>query len=665
MRSLSGAGLPYVDGGGDAASGAGDAGADGTGADGAAIANMELEFVDINGKSVTTKTDANGYYRISLRGMKAPLVATVKRDGKPWKSMLVQDIVRAPSNRKFYTINLTGLTDVVASEVAKKAGLNGADALTPATVAAQKTAVPDVIAAVNKSIATQLTAAGLDQAKFDPLVTPFIPDQKGYDKVLETTTITRDPDTGTSVFPLDVLTEIKALFEREDAMWATSIPEPAKLGSNADSCYLHDGQNTTELRAEAATDPQYPVGIAYRVGAKRNNDEILAIRNTTNADGSARREIDVRYTRKHTDGTSTVILHTLISGSSHGTCASPTNSSTLRFLGNQRLAFVAVRPQITESHSFNINTGAAISQTVNRSFHFRLIDYRKQFTYAVVTGPGPTTTVNGQTYPFSLKLLAPQVLRDDPAMVGRRGNSPDWRDDDTFRICRSATSTTPHAVLADCAVSGAQGNLFGTTWSKSTSPTGAEAADTTFASLGLGGEYTIALYNDDGWKSINGQAGKTPVASYKVTQKTLPFTLASLAIGNDSTGRMPSMDGLFGGNAYSNSILGVLNQTGGPGVQFVTTAFRGVNAPDGAVFVPLGYYHFTQGSLATNASNAFWPTSRTSAFTYFANTTPSGFNTLVPSKDSRVQGISYFEIGTEFYDRNGHKLIHLKTYTTP
>lgn len=200
MRQLAGTELGFVD-GGDASSGAGDAGADGTGADGAAIANAELEFTDINGKKVNTKTDPNGYYRINLRGMKAPLVATVKRDGRPWKSMLVQDIVRAPANRQFYTINLTGLTDVVASDVAKKAGLSGADALTPTALNAQKAAVPAAIESLNKTIATQLTAAGLDPTKFDPLKNPFLPNQTGYDKVLESVTINRTSNGSTTIIP--------------------------------------------------------------------------------------------------------------------------------------------------------------------------------------------------------------------------------------------------------------------------------------------------------------------------------------------------------------------------------------------------------------------------------------------------------------------------------
>ena len=114
--------------------------------------------------------------------------------------MLIEDIVRAPANRKFYTINLTGLTDVVASEVAKKAGLSSPEALTPAAVAAQKAQVPAIIAALNTSLSAQVAAAGLNAATFNPLNTPFKPVvTDNYDKLLESVTVARDPVNGFTV----------------------------------------------------------------------------------------------------------------------------------------------------------------------------------------------------------------------------------------------------------------------------------------------------------------------------------------------------------------------------------------------------------------------------------------------------------------------------------
>ncbi len=202
MKALPGAELAYLEpGGGGGDGGSGDGGGDGSAGDGAPIANTLLRFTDINGKVVNTMTDARGRYRINLRGLQAPLVATVVRDNKPWKSMLVADIVRAPANRKFYTINLTGLTDFVVSEVAKKDGLlAGADAITPAAVARQKAQVPGIIKELNNTYGAQITTAGLDANNFDPLTKPFqavLTDS--YDKLLESLSVTRDPATGLTV----------------------------------------------------------------------------------------------------------------------------------------------------------------------------------------------------------------------------------------------------------------------------------------------------------------------------------------------------------------------------------------------------------------------------------------------------------------------------------
>ncbi len=197
MNALAGASLPYIDSGAGSGDGVGDGGADGSAGDGAPIANTTLTFTDVNNRVVTTTTDANGYYRISLRGLKAPLVASVMRNGKPWKSMLVEDIVRAPANRKFYTINLTGLTDVVASKISNAEGLSNIDALTSRGVSNQKAQVPVIISAINSSIASQIAAVGLNPNGFNPLTTPYqavLTDST--DKLLESLVFLRDVSIG-------------------------------------------------------------------------------------------------------------------------------------------------------------------------------------------------------------------------------------------------------------------------------------------------------------------------------------------------------------------------------------------------------------------------------------------------------------------------------------
>lgn len=181
--------------------GGGGAGADGSAGDGAPIANTLLRFTDINNHSVETTTDANGYFRFNLRGLKAPIVATVVRDSKPWKSMLIDEIVTAPANRKFYTINLTGLTDFIASEVALGAGLSGSAQLTPSVVQNNLKFVPIAKKTLNNLLVGKLIEAGLDPTTFDPISQPFKTDLTGYDKVLENVLITQTPGGATIVQP--------------------------------------------------------------------------------------------------------------------------------------------------------------------------------------------------------------------------------------------------------------------------------------------------------------------------------------------------------------------------------------------------------------------------------------------------------------------------------
>ena len=74
---------------GNAGTGAGDAAADGTVADAGPVAGTVVEFRDTKGRAVRATTDASGYYRISLRGLTPPLLATVVRSsGNAWRRTL-------------------------------------------------------------------------------------------------------------------------------------------------------------------------------------------------------------------------------------------------------------------------------------------------------------------------------------------------------------------------------------------------------------------------------------------------------------------------------------------------------------------------------------------------------------------------------------------------
>ena len=190
-------GSEYLDAGSAGDGGDGGAGADGSGADGAAIANTTLKFTDADGKIITVKTDANGYYRINLGGMKAPMVASVQRSTNAWKSVMV-DVIQS-GRKNFYTINLTGLSDLVMSRMAQDMGLAGADAITPALLSSNMPRLEAALQSVNTQIATQLQSAGLNPATFNPCTLAFRPNGQGYDKVLDSVTINRDSNGGTTI----------------------------------------------------------------------------------------------------------------------------------------------------------------------------------------------------------------------------------------------------------------------------------------------------------------------------------------------------------------------------------------------------------------------------------------------------------------------------------
>ncbi|MCF8155521.1 MAG: hypothetical protein K9K35_05910, partial [Rhodoferax sp.] len=116
-------------GGGDG----GAAGADGSAGDGAPIANAPVVLTDNAGHTATAITDAEGYYRINIKGFTPPFVVKVTRsDGTVWYSHSTTDV----KTRGFVTINLTGLTDKVGGYVAAAANVaGGAAGVTPSILA--------------------------------------------------------------------------------------------------------------------------------------------------------------------------------------------------------------------------------------------------------------------------------------------------------------------------------------------------------------------------------------------------------------------------------------------------------------------------------------------------------------------------------------------------
>jgi hypothetical protein len=184
-------------GGGSGGSDGDAAGADGTAGDGRAIPGATITLVDATGQTRSAVTDAQGYYRINITRLTPPFVLKlVTADGEERHHAFSTQPVR---KRGFITINLTGLTDKLASDLARLAGLAGAKDLTPAIVNAQIAAIPGLRNNLVNAIRAQLLAAGLNPDTFDPITLFFRPNLQGYDLVLETVAVYIDNSGATQV----------------------------------------------------------------------------------------------------------------------------------------------------------------------------------------------------------------------------------------------------------------------------------------------------------------------------------------------------------------------------------------------------------------------------------------------------------------------------------
>ncbi len=179
--------------------GAGDSGADGTSGEGKPFPNAAIKLTDLTDKSVTVQTDATGYYRAKITGFTAPIIASATLGSKTYYSFTTVE----PKANGFITINITGLTDKIASDVALAAGLGltSSASITSDIVSYSAQAISKALADLRTTLASELVAKGLDKATFDPLTMPFKADGKGvgYDGVLDTTLVTKTGSGATQI----------------------------------------------------------------------------------------------------------------------------------------------------------------------------------------------------------------------------------------------------------------------------------------------------------------------------------------------------------------------------------------------------------------------------------------------------------------------------------
>ncbi len=203
-----GGGTSTGDGGVGSSSG-GDSGADGTAGDGAPIVGGLVTITDANGLRVTATTNFQGYYNANISGFKSPLIGNVTKGSRT----LYTFSTKVASTNKTVTINITGITDKIVSDIAVLAGKDSARKITATDIVANANNIAGVIANVNNSIASILAANGLNPATFDPINTPFTTNHKGYDAVLDALLITNGPAAPTRITPLTPLEATQQLFK--------------------------------------------------------------------------------------------------------------------------------------------------------------------------------------------------------------------------------------------------------------------------------------------------------------------------------------------------------------------------------------------------------------------------------------------------------------------
>jgi hypothetical protein len=455
--------------------------------------------------------------------------------------------------------------------------------------------------------------------------------------------------------PAATLNAAKALLASVDALWASEVPRSGELRmSLSDGCWRHDGKTRAMAVSEVDADPPLSAQRdAYRVGSTHGNLQVLAVRNRSNPDGSARQEIDVRYDVSYKDGSTVVGTEwTLISGSSVGTpgCTTPQNTAALRFLGNQRLLQTSVRARNGRDERYAASTGAALTPAVNhrRTLQWAIADPTGAATHVVVSGPGPGATVGNTALPFSLKFISPRLLRSAPELQGKSGNFLNWLDDDLWRYCRVSGSATPLASTADCVGQGAGSFELGVT-----TATPNAAADQAFAAQGwvLGAVYRFDIYNDDGWKTVNGHAGKTPLATYYSRLDALPYSFVEMAGSGaaDKFARL-SFAGLSSAQVRANAV------SAAPAAMNVSwTALPSFS--DGRRLVLFSSYEYHQGARLGNATGVFNPAYRWTFNSYPASTASGNPSWAVTAKPANQLDKSYFEFSLLFSDRNDLQLL--------
>lgn len=430
---------------------------------------------------------------------------------------------------------------------------------------------------------------------------------------------------------------VQTWVQATEAITAKQLPTSgAERFALLDACYLGNASTKQDLASGWNANTQ--ASNAYLVGRTISNVQIVAERKTTNADGSARHEVDISSDEKYTDGTTLMgSLETLVSGSTSGTCATAQTGTEMRALGNQRIVSARLFSR-NISYVFNkLADGELTGTRVRREVRFQINDPGKKATYAVASWSAADGSAR------SLKLLSPRIARDAPEMQGKRGNAA-YADGDAFRICGSeAAFSSMNAATADCTQVGVVAENWG--WHVNAPYTAEKlaAGDQGFEGFAPtpGAQVTYQIYADDGWRTVNGQQGKTPIATYRSTLRNAPYTLAAMAAA-------PAAYPEYTSSSLTNAeLVAAVKGTGGS----TTLAWTPAMPPTGGLpLVATDIYAYRQGPNEANANG--FPTVRSVESVALGQTATSA--TLpIGGVPAGAKNTNYAESGLTYSDRNG------------
>ena len=445
------------------------------------------------------------------------------------------------------------------------------------------------------------------------------------------------------------LADLNAALARMDATHATTQPATgAAWYAFADSCALYRGAYKADYVSKYDSDALFRQSLADQVGEKRLNARILSAATSTNGDGSTRREIMATYDVLYADGSvGWNVERKFLSGSSFGNCSTPQTGAEMRWMGDGRAVDFRVQQRALNITNYNIADGTLRSKSLRREIRFRIVDPRQIATYAIVTGSGPnSTSPTGQTATWSLKFVSPRMVRSDPMFASKTKGYTNLDDLDMFRWCTGPNTNAFGAELADCATNGAAG---GTSWASTVTQDASLTANVTaqdqrLANWKFQGTYTVKLYNDDGWKTVNGHVGKTPVATVSDTISGVPATFAQMANGSDPTGNMPTL-------SLGMTPVDIATALRGGNIPATTATFGKPVPTDGTAYRLSEMGQYWEGPLTSNATTAYWPSRRDYTPIYPGSTVTSG-NYAAIARDAGIGRFGYVNYSVLYLDRN-------------